>query len=155
VGDLSFNKNVTVIDNKEDAVIGVRKIYTKLDNLSLEDVKKNINFEINYCAVQVGAFTWKTSITDFAKDFPLLSDKVVMIQQKNFNRFVMRETFEDLDSAIALQKKCMIEYHSVPDTFVAVYDMNNKRVIIYFDYAKNSFMMLKPEDQFQDDVLFK
>ena len=153
IGDLIINPRLTLHENKEEPVIRVKKQISKLENLSLEEVKQNINFEINYCAVQVGAFTWKTSITDFAKDYPLLADKVLMIQHPTYNRFVMRETFEDLDSAIALQKKCMIEYHSVPDTFVAVYDMNNKRVLIYFDYAKNSFKMLRPEDQFNDDVL--
>ena len=152
IGDIKINSNLTLLDKKEEPVIRVKKFFNKLDNLSLEEVKQNINFEINYCAVQVGAFTWKTSITDFAKDYPLLGDKVMMIQHPTYNRFVMRETFEDLDSAIALQKKCIIEYHSVPDAFVAVYDMNNKRVLIYFDYAKNSFMMLKPEDQFQDKI---
>ena len=152
VSDIKLNKNLSLLDNKQESVIRISKHIEKLEDLSLDEVKKNIG-EINYCAVQVGTFAWKTSILEFAKDFPLLADKVVMIQHKDYNRFVMRETFEDLESAIALQKKCMTEYHSVPDTFVAVYDMNNKRILIYFDYKKNSFKMLRPEDQFKDDVL--
>ncbi len=153
VGDLKVNSNLTVLDDKSEAVISIKKQMTQLENLSLEEVKKNIDFEIRYCAVQVGAFSKKTSIDEFAVDFPLLADKIVMIKHQYYNRFVMKETFKELDSAIVLQKKCITEYNSVPDTFVGVYGMNNKRVIIYFDYAKNSFKMLKPEEQFEDDVL--
>ncbi len=155
IGDIKIDKNLTVIDNNEEPLISINIFIKKIENVSLEEVKKSIDFKINYCAVQVGAFTYKTSITDFAKDYPLLGDKVLMIQNKKFNRFVMRETFEDLDSAIVLQKKCLTEYHSVFDTFIAVYDMHNVRILIYFDVKSNMYKMLRPEDQFKDDELFK
>jgi len=49
-----------------------------------------------------------------------------------------------------LQKRCLYEYHSVPDTFVAVYDGKGNRRIIYFDLETEKYMLLKPEEQTKD-----
>jgi hypothetical protein len=100
----------------------------------------------------VGAFSTMPSIIDFAKKFPLLGDKVMMIRSDKYTRYLMRETFESIDSAAVLQKKCLIEYNSVPDTFIAVYDQNGKRVLIYFDLKKEKYILIKPEDQTTDDL---
>jgi hypothetical protein len=152
VENLIVNKKITVLDNPEDSVIKIRIMYKRTENLSLKEIKDKIDFEVKYCKVQVGAFSTVESIIDFARRFPLLGDKVIMIRNKNYNRFLMRETFESIDSAAILQQKCLMEYHSVPDTFIAVYDGFGKRVVIYFDLKKNSYIMLKPEQQNTDDM---
>ncbi len=153
INDLIVDSNVEIIENKEEAIIEIKMIYKKLENLTLEEVKKEIDFEIRFCKVQVGAFAYMKSIIDFAIKFPLLGDKVMMIRNEKYIRFLMRETFESIDSAAVLQKKCLYEYNSVPDTFIAVYDMSGKRVLIYFDIEKENYILLRPENQYIDDIL--
>jgi len=117
---------------------------------SLEEIKEKLDFKVEYCEVQVGAFSTLKSISDFAKRFPLLGDKVFMIKSKNYIRFIMNQTFESIDSAAVLQQKCLKEYHSVYDTFIGVYDGFGHRVVICFDAKKNLYKMLKPEQQSTD-----
>lgn len=152
VRDLVIDNKNTVLDNPDDQIIKISILFKRIENLSLEDVKENIGFEAEYCKIQVGAFSTMGSIIDFAKRFPLLGDKVMMIRNQNFNRFLMMETFESIDSAAVLQQKCLKEYHSVSDTFIAVYDGTGKRVLIYFDMVKNSYILLRPEQQTTDDL---
>ncbi|MFH2143472.1 MAG: hypothetical protein ABIJ97_13690 [Bacteroidota bacterium] len=142
--DININRDTTNIITIETFVL----------DKSLEEIKEKIGFEVKYCRVQVGAFSTIESITEFAKRFPLLGDKVIMINNKKYNRFLMRETFESIDSAAVLQQKCLKEYHSVPDTFIGVYDGFGKRVIIYFDLEKNSYLMLPPEQQNTDESYY-
>ena len=111
---------------------------------SLEEIKAQIDFKISYCEVQVGAFSSIKSISEFAKQFPLIGEKVFMIKSKNYIRYIMNQTFESIDSAAVLQKKCLKEYHSVHDTFIGVYDDYGHRVVICFDVAKNKYLILKP-----------
>ncbi|MBI5539751.1 MAG: PD40 domain-containing protein [Bacteroidia bacterium] len=152
VENLLADKKIKVLDNPADSIIKIKILYKRTENLSLKEIKDKIDFDIKYCKVQVGAFSTMESIIEFNKRFPLLGDKVIMIRNEKYNRFLMRETFESIDSAAVLQQKCLKEYHSVPDTFIAVYDGFGKRVVIYFDLKKNSYIMLKPEQQNTDDM---
>ena len=152
VENLSFSNKVKVLDNQADSIIKIKILYKRTENLSLKEIKEKIDFEVKYCKVQVGAFSTVESIIDFARRFPLLGDKVMMIRNQKYNRFLMRETFESIDSAAVLQQICLKEYHSVPDTFIAVYDGLGKRIVIYFDLKKNSYIMLKPEQQNTDEM---
>ena len=139
-----------IVNNDSINIIKVEE--SPLDQ-SLEEIKAKIDFKIEYCEVQVGAFSTIKSIEEFAKKFPLLGDKIFMIKNKDYIRFIMKETFESIDSAALLQQKCLKEYHSVPDTFIGVYDAFGHRVVICFDVKKHLYLMLKPEQQNNDGKL--
>ncbi|MFH2094152.1 MAG: hypothetical protein ABIJ16_00525, partial [Bacteroidota bacterium] len=85
VGDLLTDENVSILDPKDQPVIGIKILYTRIENLTLEEVKAEIDFDIKYCKVQVGAFSTMSSIIDFANKFPMLGDKVMMIRNDKYN----------------------------------------------------------------------
>lgn len=115
--------------------INEEKDYSTLENLTLDEVKATIDFEIDQCRVQVGAFSRISTLEEFHKSFPLLTGKVDMLVEKNFNRFLLKESITTLDEAVEIQKKCILKYNSVKDTFIGVYDKTGMRVLIYFNYS--------------------
>ncbi|MBL4625164.1 MAG: PD40 domain-containing protein [Flavobacteriales bacterium] len=150
VKDLIVNGEVKLMEDENDPIYEIKMLPKKKEPLSLEEVKEVIDFEIKHFKIQVGTFFYIRSISNFTEKFPLLTDKVIMISTPGYSRFLMKETLTNLDSAAVLQKKCMQEYNSVSDTFIAVYDSTGKRIIIYFDVRNEKYMLLKPKDQTMD-----
>lgn len=150
VKDLIVDKKVEILDDPKEPIYDIKPIFKKKENLDWENVKAEIDIDIKYCKVQVGTFSQLRSIIDFNEKFPMLGDKVMMISSERYTRYLMHETFTDIDSAAMLQKRCLYEYHSVPDTFIAVYDGRGNRRIIYFNLETEKYMLLKPEEQTRD-----
>ncbi|HBS88925.1 MAG: hypothetical protein A2W91_05730 [Bacteroidetes bacterium GWF2_38_335] len=150
VKDLAISSKLNLISDPEKQVIDIRMLYKRVENLTLDEVEEQIDFEPRFYKVQVGTFTRLNSIIEFNKLFPNLGDKVLMISNKDHTRFLLRETWEEIGPAAEMQKKCLFEWGAVPDTFIGVYDGKGKRIIIYFDKEKENYILLRPEDQFED-----
>ena len=147
VKDIILNDKIKIVDDENTPLLTIKMLPKAMKTLTLEEVKKAIDFDIEYCKVQVGTFFYLRSLRDFNERFPLLEDRIMMISSPAQSRFLMKETYSDLDSAAVLQRICMIEYESVPDTFIDVYDASGRRIIIYFDVKSEKYMILKPKDQ--------
>jgi len=116
------------------AIVVKKTDYRSLENLTIEEVKAAIDFDIENCKIQVGAFSYINSLSEFHENFPLLKGKVDMIVEEEYNRFLLKESVLTLEEAVEIQRKCIMEYESVNDTFIGIYDKNNLRVMIYFSY---------------------
>lgn len=150
VKDLPVNDKLDIVGDISKPVIEIIMIYKRLGNLTLKEVEEQIDFNPRFYKVQVGTFTRLSSIIEFNKLFPKLGDKVLMIKSGDHYRFLIRDTWEEIEPAAEMQKKCLFEYGAVPDTFIAVYDGKGKRIIIYFDKENDNYILLRPEDQFED-----
>ncbi|MBU0764213.1 MAG: hypothetical protein KJ607_05200 [Bacteroidetes bacterium] len=155
VHDFTWDSLLTLLDDPGDMVTGIefysrdtivqeteRKIELK-ESYTLDELKDAIDFDINYCKVQVGAFINILSVREFESKFPLLKGRVEMEEFTELNKFYMKETCKELDCAAALQKKCLTEYKSVDDTFIGVYSTEGERILIYFDVEKNIYVVVK------------
>lgn len=139
VSDIITDESFKILDNPDDAIIKIKKN----EGLSLDEVKSEIDFDIKYCRVQVGAFVNITSVKDFESKYPKLKGKVELETHPSLNKFLMKEICKDLDEASVLQKKCLTDYESVSDTFIGVYSEEGERIVIFFDVEKNKYILLR------------
>ncbi|PLX02646.1 MAG: hypothetical protein C0594_11675 [Marinilabiliales bacterium] len=98
--DPIFDIVYSIPEEKKDTVskIEVNQEYT------LDELSDAIDFKIQICKIQVGAFNQISSLEEFENTFPLLKGKVVMEKHDMFNTFFMKETFHDLQNAAKLQE---------------------------------------------------
>lgn len=157
ISDLMIPPELKLMDDIDDAIAHVKtivkiepektpeKFIPVLEDLTLEQVKDAIDFDISYCKIQVGAFSSIVSVSHFEQKFPLLKGLVEMDKFPEYNKFLLKQKYNTLDDAAVIQRKCLTELNSVSDTFIAVYDKTSQRILIYFDVEKNLYKLLKPE----------
>jgi len=155
VKDLEIDSMLVVLDSADEQVIRitifpqdttpvaevVKKEYPD-KQMTLTEIKSHLDFDIKFCKVQVGVFRSIFSIARFEQKFPLLKGRVEMEEFPEYNKFLMKETFLDLESAAELQKTCLFKYKSVDDTFIGVYTEEGERVLIYFDVESNLYVIV-------------
>jgi len=149
VKDLIINSSCKILDSSADSIFRIKLIekivseIPKTEFNSISEAKSAIDFDINYCRIQVGAFYNIVSISEFESKYPKLKGKVMMEDTPNIKKFYLKEKIKKIEDASVVQKKCILEYSSVKDTFIGVYDNDNERILIFFDVEKNKYIMLK------------
>lgn len=149
VSMLEIDQKYTIVDSITDQIVSYAPVPVDApavkagSTYSLEELETAIDFDIKYCKVQIGTFVNIKSISQFEEKFPLLKGRAAMEKFPEYNKFFMKETFTELKQAAVLQKKCLLEYGSVDDTFIGVYTDEGERILIYFDVEKELYVVVR------------
>jgi len=129
--------------NKQNKLINLLKL---LDSL---------NFELSYAYVQIGAFYSINNLNDFLNNYQAFDTTAIFIEKESLNnrtlnKFLIKNKYFTIQSSILRQQVALKQqinqrntYKSrYGDAFVAVYDKNNKRILIYFNADNDDFKLI-------------
>jgi hypothetical protein len=117
---------------------------------AFSDLISSIPDRIIYYQVQVGAFRFIQSISDFRKQFPALDDEEMMTETEGeVNKFLITKKFLEKDSdcyeqVTALQMKVVLQY-GIDDAFIVAYTEQGKRIAIIWSFAEKKYKILNTD----------
>lgn len=115
----------------------------------------SLNFEFSYAQIQIGAYSTIHTVQEFQQKFPAFNDVELIIDAffsdgKTINRFLIPQKFINLEAAVIEQQKA-IELQSDErnaakrlDAFIAVFNEQGERVVIYFNVETNNYLIIAP-----------
>lgn len=114
---------------------------------SFQEVRAEIEDEIIFYRVQLGAFRFIHDIPSYRKSFPQLDDESLLIEKElDLTKFLISNTFYEKDDdcyakVTTLHKKVLTTYQ-ILDSFIVAYTLNNKRIAIIWSFEEKKYKLL-------------
>jgi hypothetical protein len=113
-------------------------------------------FEVYYAYVQVGAFYFIKSVEEFKSKFGLFAATDIFVEKVKTERgilhkYILNTEYKTLKEAAVRQKEALAMQRQnnlintnklKEDAFIAVYNQQKERILIYFDVDKNEYKIL-------------
>lgn len=136
------------------AVLPPDTVPDKIENINtfLDSSK----FEVYYAYVQVGAFYFIKSLEDFKSKFGLFASTDIFVEKVKTDRgilhkYILNTKYTTLKDAAIRQKEALAMQRQnnlinsnklKEDAFIAVYNQQGERILIYFDVDRNEYKIL-------------
>ncbi|MBU0626408.1 hypothetical protein KKG31_07440 [Patescibacteria group bacterium] len=161
LAEILITDTATTIPSSNQSYINERpEVGVFSDNIAdgklrrLHSILEVIDFPIYRAYVQIGAYYYLKSIDEYKNKYPAFDTTNIVIEKVETNRgtlykYIIDKEYKTLKESAVRQQEAILQqkdkingYNIQKDAFIAVYNKDNERILIYFNVEKGSYKIL-------------